>query len=444
MLRPWRVRARSRGLGWVACQAVATFGSGHPRALYHLEDYAHYLYLAGDSKDSLAWYQWLLAVRRRVQGESHGATAGALLGIARATQDCEVAIDAAIAAYEMRLDVLGLDDTLTISTRIVLKKMEDVCQAYLQDIQSNTLSRWKMNQVRNQASSVEGDHWILRKDWDIRQAANVRLARAFLAAGHLNDGVAILLRVLRLRFVDCSFSDQIFARQLAVDVVIRYSGLLTSETVRDLSNLATALERLWRDCNPHEYSLTKKPWEFNSRACLRVSFSFSLALLSQASGKAEEAEYWLAELQHISPEWFATGLCGDYVVDKGRPRLPHIHLSDIVSDAFNSNHQHLWVQDWEMVATESFVHLILSPMVYSEPALATRLALTDWNFAICSASLAVSLRYLDTLYDGKTVAGNRCRLELKQLVAGSKHFVKQDKSESCFWDIRKFSMCRAG
>jgi hypothetical protein len=454
-----RSSARSQVLAWAACQAVSTYGSKHPKALFHLGNYAHSLHLVGDDESALAWYQWLLAARRRVQGELHPATAGAMLGIARASisNSCQVAIDAATRAYDTRLYALGPDDYLTQNARNALDEMEDQCEGYLEDHENDTLSIWKMKHMRSHGASPEDARWPLRNDDDPQQAANIRLARAYLTAGRLDDGTAILLHALSVWSDVCERVEPgliyrgepglIYTRQFAADVINRYSRLLTPETIPEFSNLTAALEQLWHSCNPHEHPHPwEAPWYSNHRACLRLSISLSLSLLSQMSGSQEMAGHWLSRVYELLPEWFAHGSCDyyGYYSENGSPRLPHVYLYDVLFYALGTNHRHSWIHRHNVIAVESVVDLVLSRMVFSEPSLGATLSLSGWDdFGMCSNYNALSLRNLDILYGGKTGAKRRCPLNLDRLMTEARKSGEEDKSESCFQDTRRFSMCRA-
>lgn len=458
----------TRLLAWSVCQAIASLGSKHPKALFHLGVYAQSLYLSEDYESSLAWYQWLWAVRRQVLGDLHPATAGAMLGVARSTPSCEIALDAAMGAYDRRLVILGFDDLLTRNARLVLDETEDNCADYLSDSeQGDTLNRWKMRHLQSQDVFAEEQRWPLRQDEDSRQTArqvarkaarrNVGLARAFLENGQVGEGLAILLRVLRLS-PDSWDQWWLYPRRVATEVINRYAESLVTETDHALSNLTSALEQLWHSSSP-DYPGAKltTTWDllqaskagFNSTeqakakqnnnydtVCIHISISLSLSLLSWTSNDLRVAEYWLSKIRAMPPEWFATKSCQDQYYG---PSPLYEYLYDIVSAATNWNHQHHCLDGYD--ASESFVHLVLLRMIYLEPTLAARLSLGGWDFALCSASLPSSVRALD--YDNQTAKGaRRYRLAVREMVAEGKEFAELDRSESCFTDVRRFGMCR--
>ncbi|KAK1753768.1 hypothetical protein QBC47DRAFT_47883 [Echria macrotheca] len=455
-LMNWRTSSHIRILAWVVCQASATHGSKHPKVLYHMGNYAHSLHMTGDIRRSRAWYEWLLVARRRVLGDSHPATAGAMLGIARLSHDCGVAIDSALGGFERRLYVLGYEDSLTVNAGNILDEIADACRDYLEDSKHDTLDKWKMRYIRDHNISVMDPRWPLREDSDEGRIANVRLARAYLEAGHVEEGTGILVNVLGAlgnAWVNLwdwgyleipSYSLEVYAGQFAIDVVNRYSGLLASDSNRALPDLTAALERLWYANRP--YALTPdQEGSYNARACVAFPVSFSLALLSWAGENSEMAERWLDEIPGVFADWFARGSCpsvGNSYIGEGYTKFPRRYFTHIVSEAFRPNHP--WARDHSWVTTASFSHLILSRMMYLEPALGITLSLFGWDWAVCPSYLGASLRVLDVVYGGQIKTSSRCRLPLWKLAAERKLFMEQEESESCFSDVRRFSMCRAG
>lgn len=414
--------------GWIGCQAASSFGSKHPRALNVLGNYAFSLYEADEYKDSLAWYEWLLSTRTRILGASHPATAGAMLGIARATRDCDVAIPNAIEGFQRRLDILGFDDFLTRNALAVVMEMHDpgVCGE-----KAGESARWMMNFIQGRGGLTKlFDGVVSNLGWSDE---GIKLAAAFLAANEVDDGVALIVHFLSSN-TDRWSDPMVYARQLALDVVFEFTGPIShSGRVQDL---IPALERLWDISRPHGHFIHI----LNRLACVQVSIPLVIFMLHRKRGDTEMADHWLAKLPDLSPEWLASGSCDDYGYQSIGKRLPHVYLKDVVYHALHWNHP--MTVPVEAVA-ESVVRLIINPMNFSGDALGHRLALSGWDSSLCPASLLGSLDALDAIGGADAQEVNCPRYAFGKLVVEAKQFLEQDRSESCFQDFRRTHMCRA-
>jgi len=137
--------AREELLRTVLCRMAQELPISDPRVLAAIGDYAFVLYQIGNLTQSRELYVWLHSTRSIVLGRRHPATMGALMGIGFTAPSCPEAFRDLQKATEIRMAVLGANDTLTKNANAHFQEIARHCPELIP-----RLAQWNLEVMAQQ------------------------------------------------------------------------------------------------------------------------------------------------------------------------------------------------------------------------------------------------------------------------------------------------------